>query len=274
MWFLFVVALYALQVSDISGAKCGCTPIAPNLNGFIVGGVDARPYSLPWQVRLGYKIGGSSWTNCGGSIVANKYVITAAHCIKDLENRQYYVMAGINNYRHYWNDKYYKKISASKVISHPSWDAANVAKGNDIAIIELSESLSFNNGIQPICLPSAGHSYKADTHFIVSGWGTTSEGGRSSDKLKQTIVNHVDLKTCEKQLGRSRSGLPGQLCAAEAGKDSCQGDSGGPLVTKINNKWVLSGVVSWGYGCARANSPGAYTDVAQYRAFIDKHVKI
>merc|ERR1712004_195871 len=267
-----LTVLCLAQVSVVFGASCGSTPIRPNLNGFIVGGVEARPHSLPWQIRLGYTEGRYAYTMCGGSIVSERFVITAAHCIElSKPNRKYNVIVGMHNRRK--RDCYYKKVDVKRVIVHPSWNENRIAAGNDIAILELSESLRFNDAVQPICLATRGQSYRESDRFVVSGWGALSEGGRSPDALQQLVVPFISESRC-KRATRMRS-MPGQLCAGylEGGKDSCQGDSGGPLAAKIDGKWTLAGVVSWGVGCARRNSPGVYTNVGEFRSFIDKYVR-
>merc|ERR1719232_1609444 len=136
--------------SDGSPQQCGKTPIEPNLNGFIVGGVEARPNSLPWQVAVG-EVG---WgTGCGGSIINKNTVITAAHCIK--KGASYYFLAGQHKKYDYYAP-YYKKYLA-KVIVHPEYTSL---KANDIAIMKTEEDIEFNDGVQPICLPPADQEYR------------------------------------------------------------------------------------------------------------------
>lgn len=272
MFASLALVLCLTQVSAVFGASCGNTPIRPNLNGFIVGGTEARPHSLPWQIRLGYTEGGYMYTMCGGSIVSERYVLTAAHCIDTSQpDRKHFVIVGMHNRRK--SDKYYRQVQVSRVIVHPDWDPRRVSAGNDIAILELSESLRFNDAVQPICMASSSQSYTESDRFVVSGWGTLREGGSSPDALQQLVVPYISESTC-KRVTYLRS-MPGQMCAGylEGGKDSCQGDSGGPLAAKIGGKWTLAGVVSWGSGCARRNAPGFYTNVAEYRSFIDKYVR-
>jgi len=266
------VVCLAGQVAFSVAGSCGSTPIRPNLGGFIVGGTEARPHSLPWQIRLGAQDDKYMWTMCGGSIVSDRWVITAAHCI-DLDNmgNKHFIYVGAHNMRS--KDGYFKQIGVKRIIVHPNWNPDRVSDGNDIALLELDETISFNKAVQPICLPLAGSSYSSGMKFVVSGWGTLSEGGRSADKLMQLVVPHITQSPCKSVL-HMRS-MPGQLCAGylEGGKDSCQGDSGGPLAGKVGGRWTLVGVVSYGFGCARKGAPGVYTDVSQYRSFIDKYVR-
>lgn len=263
---LLVVGL--AYATAVYGTECGQTPIAPNLNGFIVGGVEARKHSIPWQIGLGQRWGSSMGGQiCGGSIVSDRIVITAAHCISS--GAQYYVAVGQHSKSS--ADSYTKKIQVTKAITHPNWNARKIVR-YDIAILQLAEPIRFNQGVQPICLPKAGEQYSANTNFLVSGWGTTRENGRTSDKLMQLVVPHIETRTCQSYLGSNvHSDV---ICAGylNGGKDSCQGDSGGPLATRSNGKWTLAGVVSWGYGCARAGNPGVYTNVASYMDFVNQYV--
>jgi len=262
-----------LKVAAVLGTECGETPIRPNLNGFIVGGVEARANSIPWQIGLGVMNGGSYGGQiCGGSIVSKNIIVTAAHCIKSYYT--YYVKVGQHKRTSYESQggKYIKFIKVAEAITHPRWNPSSIAK-YDIAILRLAEDIDFNDGVQPICLPSPTQRWGESTNYLVTGWGTTTEGGYSSKVLMQVVVPYITQKTCKAKLGNSNVHCA-VICAgyAEGGKDSCQGDSGGPLAAKINGKWTLAGVVSWGYGCARRNQPGVYTNVVKYRDFIDQYL--
>ena len=102
--------------------------------------------------------------------------------------------------------------------------------------------------------------------MTVTGFGTTREGGSSSDKLMEVEVPVVSNAQCS-------NSYPGyitfnHICAGKEGKDSCQGDSGGPLFWSSNSKFYLTGIVSFGQGCARPNYPGVYTRVTSYLNWI------
>jgi len=263
-----LLVILAFHASDVSGTSCGRTPIRPNVSGFIVGGVEARPHSIPWQIGLG-TMRGSSYGGqiCGGSIVSENIVITAAHCISP--GTKYYVVIGQHNKRK--ADSYTKRIKVTEAITHPNWDDRNIVR-YDIAILRLSESINFNDAVQPICIPASGASYADNAKFLVSGWGALQEGGWGSDVLMQLVAPHISTRTCQKYLGSSVHDKV--ICAGylEGGKDSCQGDSGGPLAAMVGGKWTLAGVVSWGYGCAQRGNPGVYTKVASYLDFVNKYV--
>jgi len=111
----------------------------------------------------------------------------------------------------------------------------------------------------------------------VSGFGRTSESAtRGSVRLLMAEIDVVANDVCNGPGvydGAITSGMmcAGQLQPNEAGKivDACQGDSGGPLVKGVRDgNPVLVGVVSWGRGCARPNSPGVYTRVSSYYSWI------
>merc|ERR1711910_56391 len=98
--------------------------------------------------------------------------------------------------------------------------------------------------------------------FVVSGWGTTSEGGSLPSNLMQVTVPYVNDDDCSSAYGAGNIVGDVMICAGEGGKDSCQGDSGGPMTYDGTH----IGIVSWGYGCARPSYPGVY---AQTDAFLD-----
>lgn len=135
----------------------------------------------------------------------------------------------------------------------------------DISVLKLAEKLEFGTFIAAIALPAENEQPEDGSVVSVTGWGTTEEGGYSSDQLQRVDVNIVSLADCQAaysdELVTDR-----MLCAGvtEGGKDACQGDSGGPLY----QNGILYGTVSWGYGCARPDYPGVYGNVGNLRGYI------
>jgi len=280
---------YARWGGTVKPTECGKTPIRPNLNGFIIGGVEARPNSLPWQVALGqyyydtflgiFKKKKYYGTRCGGSIVSKRIVITAAHCIHPGEEKFYVIVGGHNLGGDPAKDPegpYAKKYLVDKVIKHPNWDPSDLSI-YDIAVLVLEKDIKFNAGVQPICLPEAGtaseHLYKKGNNGVVSGWGR-SENRYKEPKLRQLVMPFYP--ECEVMPYHDIHAAVTCAGYPEGGRDSCVGDSGGPLATvdkKKNNRWTLVGVVSYGYGCAAEGMLGVYTRVSSYMDFINTYVK-
>merc|ERR1712180_432125 len=211
----------------------------------IVGGDEATPGELPYQLSFQDLSYGSPWHFCGASIYNENWAICAGHCVagEDMNNPDYLqVVAGEHN--------------------------QDITEGNEQSIIlskiiQLSSPLTFNDFVQPIPLAEAGHAASGDC--IVSGWGTTSEGGNTPSVLMKVSVPVVSDEECRDAYGASEI-LDSMICAGlkEGGKDSCQGDSGGPFVCEDTGSRYLAGIVSWGYGCARPNYPGVYTEVSYF----------
>jgi len=280
------VILFGILTGCIAVEECGNTWTSPLDHGFIVGGSEATPHSIPWQISLGvqlhtYDMGPS----CGGSVVSRHYVVTAAHCLTTFSKPKWlYVVAGAHSLKE--KDRYEQKVKVEQVIIHPGYNENDISY-NDIALLKLETPLEFNNGIQPICLPKASQAWGADDTFLLSGWGSLlgsdydkhglpveSEVNKYPEQLQQVLVPYYDHEKCAKLIYYRKSIHDKVICAGfeEGGRDACGGDSGGPLATRVNGKWTLAGVVSWAVGCAGTNRPGVYTDVAKYRYWIDQYV--
>ncbi|KAH8254420.1 hypothetical protein KR032_010044 [Drosophila birchii] len=153
-------------------------------------------------------------------------------------------------------------VAVASFRNHEGYNANTMV--NDIAVIRLSSSLSFSSSIKAIGLATYNPANGAAA--TVSGWGTLSSGSSSiPTQLQYVNLNIVSQAKCASSTYGYGSQIKStMICAYSSGKDSCQGDSGGPLVSG----GVLVGVVSWGYGCAYANYPGVYADVAVLRTWV------
>ena len=147
-----------------------------------------------------------------------------------------------------------------RIILHEDYESTTTS--NDISLLKLGSSLSFDSYVDAIPIPSQGQSFTGIA--LVSGWGTLTEGGETPTVLQKVEVPIVSDADCRDAYGVDEV-LDSMICAGEAGHDSCQGDSGGPMVCGGS----LCGIVSWGYGCARPNYPGVYTEVSYFVDWIN-----
>ncbi|XP_011180897.2 trypsin [Zeugodacus cucurbitae] len=248
-----LVALFAF-VSVAFGAS-----LPDDLDGRIVNGVDTTIEEHPYQVSL-QTVGGGHF--CGGSIINEDTIVTAAHCLQDYTARQMRVRLGSTNY------KYGGELVAVRAFAfHPGYNDETMV--NDIGIIRLASPVRQSGKIQYISL--ARSTPKTGTTAIVSGWGSKCYlyCPTLPTTLQEIYVDIVDRHTCaSSEYKYGAEILDTMVCGYALDKDSCQGDSGGPLVA--DNKLV--GVVSWGKGCAKAGYPGVYSDVASLVSWVDAAV--
>jgi len=225
--------------------------------GRIIGGEEAGVKDAPWQVSLRNFLGGISHF-CGGTIISEEWVLTAAHCMDGLSIFQYDVMAGQHNI--HLPDIHEEMRLIKKAIIHPNYTWND--KEFDIGLLQVASPFAFSDYIQPIELNDVKE-LAADTVCEATGWGVTEEGGMflaaNLQKVSLPVVSDEDCFMIYGGLMREN-----MICAGEEGKDSCSGDSGGPLVCPVDGQSKLTGVTSWGQGCGRPDKPGAYTEVAYF----------
>nr|XP_046270389.1 serine protease 27-like [Scatophagus argus] len=257
----FVLVAITVTGSNAQLDVCGVAP----LNTRIVGGQDAPAGAWPWQVSLHRS--GSHF--CGGSLINNQWVLTAAHCFPSTSTSNLIVYLGRDTQQLPNANEVFRTVS--QVINHPNYDATTI--DNDISLLQLSSSVDFTNYIRPVCLAADGSVFGAGTTCWVTGWGAIRTGVSLPfpQRLQEVSVPIVSNAQCSQALGSITDNM---ICAGltEGGKDSCQGDSGGPMVTKNISRWVQAGVVSFGNGCAQPNSPGVYTRVSRYQAWIRSQI--
>ncbi|KAJ8006790.1 hypothetical protein DPEC_G00110870 [Dallia pectoralis] len=258
-WLTLLVALL-LQGSHSQLDVCGLPP----LNTKIVGGQTATSGSWPWQVSLQ----SSGRLFCGGSLINNQWVLTAAHCFRTIPP-SLTVVLGLQNLQ--GSNPNSLTLSVSQIIVNPNYNSQT--NDNDLCLLKLSSTVTFNNFIQPVCLAASDSTFYTGTTSWVTGWGTTSSGGSISNSLQEVSVPVVGNRECNCDYGVG-SITNNMICAglSAGGKDSCQGDSGGPMVSKQGGRWIQSGIVSFGNGCAQPNEPGVYARVSQYQTWINSMI--
>ena len=277
--------LLAGLVGGLSGQALGETDTE-----MIVGGTAAPDGKYPWQVRL-YSSDDDAVGFCGGSIIDEKWILTAAHCLLDTDA----VVVGYGS-----NDRTKTtKIESEKIIVHPGYIAGEKA---DVALVKLkkpipdAKAIAYADAAQDQALLPDG------ANVVVTGWGaiwdfqafqnavdvmagrrTVSERKLLSDeelqaplKLHEVDIQVIDPTECKavyKSLQVPAFAIGDtEICATglAGGKDSCFGDSGGPLVVAADNDrgYAQVGIVSWGPQCGNPLYPGVYTRVSSFSKWI------
>ena len=237
----------------------------------VVGGREGVPNSWPWQVDL---LVNDTSHLCGGSLIAPSYIVTSAHCfLSNSEPSQWQVRVGEHNESVF--EGFEEMIDIENITIHPGFTLGsyNDPGDYDIAIIQLKRPAVFHKRVHSICLPGMETSFPAGKTCFTTGWGKQNESSTGYSKvLREVEVDLVSKEVCNSNISYQGNINERYLCAGfqEGGKDACFGDSGGPLACQLGNgSYVLTGVVSWGIGCARANNYGVYLDVRFMLPFIE-----
>ncbi|ODM96165.1 Trypsin-1, partial [Orchesella cincta] len=231
------------------------------VGGDAVGTCNDFPHQVSVQ-RKSLMTGGFSHF-CGGSVLDSRTIATAGHCVNGRSTTGISVVVGTHKLDSAGRDGIRRNVE--KFIVHDQYSSRDV--DYDIAIIKLEREIDLaNECVTPVSLPQQNQTFSPGTETFATGWGTTSEGGSTSNTLRVVGVPIVSDEDCKDSYGEDDI-TNRMICAGikEGGKDSCQGDSGGPLVSKNN---MLVGITSWGYGCARPQFYGVYTRVAFFADWI------
>ncbi|XP_014475336.1 PREDICTED: putative trypsin-6 [Dinoponera quadriceps] len=232
------------------------------LTGRIVNGKKAISRQFPHQVSLRRSLSGYHF--CGGSIISDKFILTAGHCVDNGEEviKAWTVTVVAGELRTDRTTLTAQRRGVKTIEVHPKFNRSILL--NDVAILELTVPFVFTPEVSSVPLLSCDPTPK--TLCAVSGWGYLSEDGIQSPDLMYVELPIREPKECQELLVNVTEMYLGMFCAGflQGGKDACQGDSGGGMV--CNN--VLTGVVSGGEGCARPQTPGVYSNVHYFSDWI------
>uniref|UniRef100_A0A8D2M8Z2 Peptidase S1 domain-containing protein n=1 Tax=Zonotrichia albicollis TaxID=44394 RepID=A0A8D2M8Z2_ZONAL len=288
----FLAVLLALYICRIKHSAafsltgCGIRRQASSFTGVerITDGQRAPEGEWPWQGSI--QLDGSH--RCGASIISNTWLVTAAHCFREVRDpRRWTASFGI-----LLRPPKQKKL-VRRIIVHERYGGVLLDHEYDVAVVELASPIEFTSDVHSVCLPEASHVFPDNASCFVTGWGALENDGEcllppcalSHMCLRRLmlvlwvflfILNSLDLVFNRREVygGAITAGM---LCAGylEGQVDACQGDSGGPLVhANSRGIWYLAGIVSWGDECGKPNKPGVYTRVTYYRNWIQSKTAI
>lgn len=228
----------------------------------IIGGAEVAPGEYPFMAALGYNIGGEIYQFCGGVIISDQWIATAAHCSEDQSAAEVGVMVGTNDLYNGTGEM----LDIEEIILHPEYNPLlGVGGGYDIALWKLAEPIDLEaSGLQSVAMLSPENAdLAADGELATTvGWGASSI---DSILLQDVHLPVADTQACMDVYANS-SNFETQICGGvpEGGIDACQGDSGGPLLVRDADadQWKLAGLTSYGNGCALPGFPGVWSRVS------------
>uniref|UniRef100_A0A672NPG9 Mast cell protease 1A-like n=2 Tax=Sinocyclocheilus grahami TaxID=75366 RepID=A0A672NPG9_SINGR len=228
-----------------------------HVNVGIVNGTEAKPHSRPYMVS----IQSNEMHVCGGFLISDEFVLTAAHCWNRSEILT--VVVGAHDLRKSTSSD---RIGVKSYIPHPSY--ISQFSWNDIMLLKLQKNVNINNYVKWISLPKNGEDVAANTLCSVAGWGQLETEGPKSDRLMEANVHITNNRECQKKWGEMFS-FSQMLCTHGHG-GSCLFDSGGPLVCGH----TAIGVTSFGYNllCNSLEKPNVYIKISPFIPWINSNI--
>jgi len=237
---------------------------------YIVGGHDVTaPGKYPWQISLEK----SGKHLCGGAIISDSWILTAAHCLVKYDPSAFTVVVG-------QHDRLGKKTGQPKIhaiaqiIQHEGWSNELMNKdkeAKDIALIKLQKAIDLTSPYAAVVpLAEEGSDFEGNQDCVITGWGKLGFLQKMPDVLQEAQADVWNQEKCVFWMGDMIQ--ENHVCVGTQHKTgSCQGDSGGPLVCKTGDHYTLAGVTSFGIATCPTSSPSAYSRVSFFRGWIKKH---
>ncbi|XP_035784095.1 brachyurin-like [Anopheles albimanus] len=238
----------------------------------VTNGQEATPGQFPYQIALLSEFPTGTGL-CGGSVLTNNYILTAAHCVisgaTTLANAGTAII-GAHNRNVEEPSQQRIRFEQAGIVAHPQYTPTNIR--NDIAVVRLNSPITFNDRVQPARLPARSDARQfGGSMGTVSGFGRTSDASQATSAVVMFTSNPVLTEADCISQWNSVLIQPQNVCmSGEGGRSSCNGDSGGPLAVQDGGASLQIGVVSFGSaaGCA-IGMPSVYARVSFFLGFIE-----
>ncbi|XP_021694285.1 venom serine protease [Aedes aegypti] len=246
--------------------KCADCLCGRTNSGRIVSGSETTVNKYPWMAAI---VDGAKQI-CGGALITDRHVVTAAHCIVNNPELLKVVLLA-----HDWSKNEPQRIISRLewVAKHPEYKIDKYYIKFDVAVLKLATVLEMNDKLRPICMPDPAVPDKTYDVGTALGWGKTIEDGSLSKTLREVDLNILTNTDCKTKYYSPNLITDDMVCAYAVNKGVCTGDGGGPL--QIKNKEIKSpdvyqllGLASWGDGCARNNKPGVFSKITPVLSWI------
>jgi len=236
---------------------------------FIVGGKDVDVAGkYPWQISLQKR--GSHI--CGGALVAENWVATAAHCVEGAKAKQLTVVTGLLEREWNGNSGTPQVVKVSEIHQDPEYPGEDMFMTHDIALLKLKKPVNLNENVKTIAMAEDGDDFEGQS-CVLTGWGRyDTRTNDLADNLQELSTKVISRQACQK--GFKSWGwniFDSHICFKVKGATACHGDSGGPAICKKDNEWTLVGVTSGGSPYCTVGKPNIYTRISSYRDFIKEH---
>ncbi|KAH8311737.1 hypothetical protein KR044_007760 [Drosophila immigrans] len=252
----------------------------------IAAAIETAEGEFPWMALLKYETAGRPFL-CGGSLITNRFVLTAAHCAT-----AHVQLIGVRLGEHNLDTEQdclfhdgikiacpppYEEYGIEEIRIHPKYMKGSIS--HDIALIKLDKNVEFKSHIGPICLPInyTLKEFDPDQIFNIAGWGKT-EDDRPSSILLKAEVKHQHRSICRTFYENSPVS-ENHICAVGEGRQAtCLGDSGGPLFYRYRDGYIQrffqAGVISFGgQGCGvNKNQPGVFASILDMLPWITQNL--
>lgn len=239
---------------------------------------------FPWMVAL-LELPEKRYC-CNGALIDSNAILTTAHCVTRCGGKMAQIVARVGEWNMSSTDEMViprEEIGVRSVHIHPAYFPSSLI--NNIAVLELKESVHYQPTVQPVCLPSTEQQLRSSENMIATGWGAmVGQDATVNQILKRLDLQRVEKSICQKELKTVQSPYRFELhqsfvCVGANHPEQerpCDGDAGSPVVVEIPSmvdRYYLHGLVSWGYGCnQKRNKHTVLTHVAYFRNWIDSIV--